>query len=455
MRGFLGFAPGDINCLLVLPQGKGFDVSFKSVELLRVFWEKFEGVKDKFGLFNVERLTDESVKVVFVRMYNELVSAWDVERWLERFCVVRSFASKVLDVDGIWTGGWRVPIKLQVDPAGYGGFRHLPSSIVLGENRGVVYYAGQPKLCRRCGAYGHLVEGCKAIVCLRCREVGHEAPECPTGRKCNLCGSPGHIYRNCPDSFANRARGGAAGSSNQGEGGAQGSQEGEERSGEEQGKEQEGEGVAQKGEGAARESEEAPAGGGEEQGVQEAAQEKEGAEVSKNEEVSEKGNVERSAEGEHGVREEEECRVNEKVREDGGGAAAGSTELFSEEKAGGRVHTISDSESESGSMVTVGSGEEEGMEATDAGAQKRAAEEELGSMEVSSEKKGRKGFRERWGLLGVQSDSDSGESSPSFPQLAPNEWPYLGEASAPSGDSQEEGAERGGGFAPRKTLKLL
>ena len=57
VRGFLGFAPGDINCLLVLPHGKGFDVSFKSVEMLRVFWEKFEGGKDKFGLFNVERLT--------------------------------------------------------------------------------------------------------------------------------------------------------------------------------------------------------------------------------------------------------------------------------------------------------------------------------------------------------------------------------------------------------------
>ena len=101
-------------------------------------------------------------------------------------------------------------------------------------------------------------------------------------------------------------------------------------------------------------------------------------------------------------------------------------------------------------MVTVRSGEEEGMEATDAGAQKRAAEEEeLGSVEVSSEKKGRKGFRERWGLFGVQSDSDSVESSPSFPQLAPNEWPYLGEATAPPGDSQEEGAERGG-FCPKE-----
>ena len=109
-----------------------------------------------------------------------------------------------------------------------------PKSLVLGENRGIIYYVGQPKLCRRCGVFGHLVEACKAIVCQKCRELGHEAADCPTGRRCNLCGEASHMFRNCPDSFAGTCSRYAlfCSVSNQEKGGAQ---EREERRGEEQG----------------------------------------------------------------------------------------------------------------------------------------------------------------------------------------------------------------------------
>lgn len=45
VNGVLGFSHVDVNCLITLPQGNGFDLSFNTVALLRAFWEKFEKVK--------------------------------------------------------------------------------------------------------------------------------------------------------------------------------------------------------------------------------------------------------------------------------------------------------------------------------------------------------------------------------------------------------------------------
>ena len=54
----------------MLPHGKGFDLSFKTQECLREFWCRFK-------IFEVEKLSDESLKVVIVKMYNELVNGSD------------------------------------------------------------------------------------------------------------------------------------------------------------------------------------------------------------------------------------------------------------------------------------------------------------------------------------------------------------------------------------------
>ncbi|CAH1233532.1 ZCCHC3 [Branchiostoma lanceolatum] len=58
-------------------------------------------------------------------------------------------------------------------------------------------YAGQPRLCHRCGREGHLVADCDEDKCSKCMGLDHLAQDCTSSIKCNVCGEEGHAGRSC------------------------------------------------------------------------------------------------------------------------------------------------------------------------------------------------------------------------------------------------------------------
>ncbi|KAK0133839.1 Zinc finger CCHC domain-containing protein 3 [Merluccius polli] len=207
IQGTLKFNPNDLNCILTLPFNKGFDVSFRAATTLNEFWTRFEPVKDQFSAFEVERLNDNAMKTVIVRLFNETVNADDICLWLGRYCTVRAQATKVRDEDGIWNCAWRVPIQQWRDPHGYQGLKHLPSMIVLGENRGYIHYQGtSPSSAASVESMGTWQKSVKRLFVENVEKFGHSFEECTNGRKCNLCGDSNTSSEIVPKSFANKVK---------------------------------------------------------------------------------------------------------------------------------------------------------------------------------------------------------------------------------------------------------
>ncbi|MGH0140654.1 UNVERIFIED_CONTAM: hypothetical protein FKN15_023266 [Acipenser sinensis] len=66
------------------------------------------------------------------------VSDYDITTWRNRYGRVSLEGRKITDEDEVWTGARKWLVRLNVDPLGTGGVRHIPNSIVLGPNRGLI-----------------------------------------------------------------------------------------------------------------------------------------------------------------------------------------------------------------------------------------------------------------------------------------------------------------------------
>ncbi|XP_043464496.1 protein lin-28 homolog B-like [Leptopilina heterotoma] len=53
--------------------------------------------------------------------------------------------------------------------------------------------------CFHCQGVGHKASECRFRVCHFCKEQGHYANQCPLKQKCQVCGTPGVVFANCPN----------------------------------------------------------------------------------------------------------------------------------------------------------------------------------------------------------------------------------------------------------------
>uniref|UniRef100_W5MP33 CCHC-type domain-containing protein n=1 Tax=Lepisosteus oculatus TaxID=7918 RepID=W5MP33_LEPOC len=93
--------------------------------------------------------------------------------FLSRYVDVVSDCTRVLDRLGAWTGRRQFAVILRPDPTSLDDFKHPPASFAFGSDRGYLFYAGQPKTCRRCLETSHTADTCLQIRCRNCNELGH------------------------------------------------------------------------------------------------------------------------------------------------------------------------------------------------------------------------------------------------------------------------------------------
>uniref|UniRef100_A0A8C5PLN4 CCHC-type domain-containing protein n=1 Tax=Leptobrachium leishanense TaxID=445787 RepID=A0A8C5PLN4_9ANUR len=194
----MGFLPVDLYALIHLGDAREFDVSFLTPQLLDRFWAGWDAarmVKDSvWEGFSAVPVSRQGVKRVTFLTGNESIPIADILVWARRYGEVKTTPQKILDEDGIWTGGWTLTLQLREI---WGVAQHLPTSFFIGADRVICFYAGQPRVCFKCGSPRHFSNACEVLRCTLCGAVGHLRDRCGHIR-CNLCRELGHAYRSCP-----------------------------------------------------------------------------------------------------------------------------------------------------------------------------------------------------------------------------------------------------------------
>ncbi|CAH2276980.1 Hypothetical predicted protein [Pelobates cultripes] len=113
----MGFAPVDLYALIHASGTREFDVSFMTSQLLDRFWAGWEAARSAQGTkwegFTAVAISRQGLKKVTFLVRNESIPIADILVWTKRFGDVKSPPVKILDEDGIWTGGWTVSVLLR------------------------------------------------------------------------------------------------------------------------------------------------------------------------------------------------------------------------------------------------------------------------------------------------------------------------------------------------------
>ena len=198
--GGLKVDPGQVFCLQWNPSDNGYDLTMHSQvsydRLMATCTAKAES--EPFSFFKVEPLGERNVRIITVHMYNPYVGDAAVALYLGRYGKVDKPVKYLRDNYGIWSGRRQFRVLLGDDSESGDGLRHPPAYFTFGGERVFLFYSGQPSFCRQCRGFGHMASGCAQFRCRNCGGAGHGAASCAAPRACNGCGSPGHIFRDCP-----------------------------------------------------------------------------------------------------------------------------------------------------------------------------------------------------------------------------------------------------------------
>lgn len=196
--GSLGLEVGDIYCMQRNIQEKYYDVSFLTLRLMEDVKGRANATLEGHEKWRVESLCKNNQRVVTVHSYNPWVTEETLRYFLSRYTTVLPGVREIRDALGIWTGTRQFRVLLKDDPDGYEGYVHPPAVFTVGADRGYLFYANQPRFCRKCNTYGHVADSCNRLRCRNCDGYGHATKECDQPKRCSLCGSTEHLFRQCP-----------------------------------------------------------------------------------------------------------------------------------------------------------------------------------------------------------------------------------------------------------------
>ena len=140
---------------------------FQTSVRLAKFWVWWTTARSVGSLVDEDEALSDHEMVVTVHLYNDRVTDYDIKYWLSRFVAVKTPPWFIQNGLGIWTGTRQFRVKED------GTVTHILNGIIIGMDRGQVFYAGQPKICGRWGQLDHLVSGCKEQFCSQCGQLGH------------------------------------------------------------------------------------------------------------------------------------------------------------------------------------------------------------------------------------------------------------------------------------------